>query len=174
MATSAQARIARTTLGKTMRFLELRIPPPVIVVACAGLMWGLAHVWPAFALWPRGAWPFGLGAALGLALIGIVVSLAGKRAFRRAHTTSNPLAPMRSSTLVTTGVYRFTRNPMYLGTLLILIGWAVYLGNPATLLGPLLAALLLTQLQIKPEERILRELFAEHYTDYAAQVRRWI
>jgi protein-S-isoprenylcysteine O-methyltransferase Ste14 len=157
-----------------MRFLELRIPPPVISIACAGLMWLLARVWPAFAVWPRGAWPFGLGAALVLALIGAAVSLAGKREFRRARTTASPLAPTRASALVTTGVYRFTRNPMYLGILVILLGWAVYLGNAATLLGPLLLGLLLNQFQVKPEERILRERFAESYTDYTARVRRWI
>jgi len=157
-----------------MRFLEHRIPPPVIDAACAGLMWWLARALPAFELWPRGVWPFGLGAALGLALLGGAISLAGIWEFRRARTTINPRAPMRARALVTTGVYRFTRNPMYLGMLLVLLGWAVYLGNAATLLGPLLSVLLLGQLQIKPEERILRERFAQDYPRYAARVRRWL
>jgi protein-S-isoprenylcysteine O-methyltransferase Ste14 len=157
-----------------MRFLELRIPPPVIDAACASLMWWLAQMLPAFGLWPRGARPFALSAALGLALLGGMLALAGIWAFYRVRTTGNPLAPRRASTLVTTGIYRFTRNPMYLGMLLVLLGWAVYLGNVATLLGPLLSVLLLNRLQIGPEERVLRERFTEHYARYAAQVRRWV
>ena len=157
-----------------MRYLELRIPPPVIDAACAALMWWLAGALPAWQVWPRGAWPFGLGAALGLALAGGVLALAGLWEFHRAHTTFSPFAPRRSSTLVTTGVYGFTRNPMYLGMLLVLLGWAVYLGNAAALLGPLLSVLLLNRLQIGPEERILRERFTEHYARYAARVRRWV
>ncbi|MDR0275041.1 MAG: isoprenylcysteine carboxylmethyltransferase family protein [Burkholderiaceae bacterium] len=157
-----------------MRFLELRIPPPVIDAACAWLMWRLAGALPALGLWPRGAWPFGWGAALGLGLAGFTLAAAGIREIHRARTTGNPMAPQRASTLVTTGVYGFTRNPMYLGMLLALLGWAAYLGNAAALLGPLLSALLLNRLQIGPEERILRARFGEHYTRYAARVRRWV
>jgi protein-S-isoprenylcysteine O-methyltransferase Ste14 len=169
---SFACHIREVTLA--MRFLELRIPPPVIDAACATLMWWLTGALPAFGLWPSGARPFGLGAALGLALAGSILAVAGIREFRRARTTGNPLAPERASALVTTGVYRHTRNPMYLGMLLVLLGWAAYLGNAAALLGPMLSVLLLNQLQIKPEERILRERFGEHYARYAARVRRWV
>ncbi len=125
-------------------------------------------------LWPRGAWPFGLGAALGLALAGGAIALAGLVEFSRARTTFNLLIP-RASTLVTTGIYRVTRNPMYLGMLLVLLGWAVWLGNAAPFgVLPLSPVLLLNKLQIRPEERILRERFGEHYTRYAGRVRRWV
>jgi len=157
-----------------MRSLELRFPPPLILVACAALMGGVAYALPVFGLWRRGAWPFGLGAALGLVLAGGALGLGGVWEFRRARTTADPRAPARASTLVTTGVYGVSRNPMYLGLLLALLGWAAYLGNAATLLGPLLWVLLLNRLQIAPEERILRERFTEHYTRYAARVRRWV
>ena len=157
-----------------MRWLEHRIPPPVIDLAGIGLMWGLARLFPAAQLWPTGAYPFGVGAAIGLALAGGCIALAGVVEFRRARTTINPLAPQRASTLVQTGVFAITRNPMYLGMLMVLIGWAAYLGNAASLVVLPLFVWVLNALQIQPEERILRERFGEHFTRYAERVRRWV
>lgn len=158
-----------------LRWLEHRIPPPLIDLACAALMWWLSTVWPAAQLWPRGGawWVWGL--AIGLALTGGAVALAGVREFAQARTTVNPLAPEQTRTLVTTGVYTLTRNPMYLGMLLVLLGWGVWLGHAAALvIGPILAVLALNALQIKPEERVMRARFGVHYTRYAARVRRWV
>ena len=157
-----------------MRWLEHRIPPPVIDLGCAALMWGIARWLPGAQIWSPGAYPFALGAAIGLALAGGLIALAGVWEFRRARTTVNPLAPERASTLVQTGVFGLTRNPMYLGMLLVLIGWAAYLGNAASLVVLPLFFWLLNTLQIAPEERILRERFGEHFTRYAARVRRWV
>ena len=157
------------------RWLEHRIPPPVIDLACAALMWWLSALVPAAQLWPRGGAWWVWAIALGLALAGGAVALAGLREFARACTTVNPLAPERTTSLVTSGIYRFTRNPMYLGMLLVLIGWGVWLGNAVALLvGPMLAVLLLNALQIRPEERVMQARFGEVYTRYRASVRRWI
>ena len=157
-----------------MRWLEHRIPPPVIDLACIALMGWLAYAFPGAQLWSKGVYPFGLGAGIGLALAGGLIALAGLREFRRARTTVNPLAPQRASALVQTGVFGLTRNPMYLGMLMVLIGWAAYLGNAVSVLVLPLFVVLLNTLQIKPEERILRERFGEHYSRYAARVRRWV
>lgn len=157
-----------------MRWLEHRIPPPVIDLAGIGLMWWLARSFPAAQLWPLGAYPFGVGAAIGLALAGGLIALAGVWEFRRARTTVNPLSPERASALVQTGIYTITRNPMYLGMLMLLIGWAAYLGNAASPVVLPLFIWVLNTLQIQPEERILRERFGEHFTRYAARVRRWV
>ena len=157
------------------RWLEHRIPPPLIDLACAALMWWLAGLLPQAQLWPRGGSWLVWVVALSLALIGGLIALAGVREFARARTTVNPLAPQRASTLVTGGIYRYTRNPMYLGMLLVLIGWGVWLGNAVALLaGPLLAVLVLNALQIAPEERVMRERFGDDYARYAARVRRWL
>ncbi|MGY0503985.1 methyltransferase family protein [Luteimonas sp. e5] len=156
------------------RWFEHRIPPPVIDVAMAVLMWGLAAWWPQAQLWPRGGgWLVWL-AACALAVAGGVVALAGAREFARAGTTLNPLAPERAHQLVTRGIFRHTRNPMYLGMLLVLAGWGVWLGNAVAFLGLPLMVITLNRLQIKPEEHILRERFGEVYERYAARVRRWI
>ena len=156
------------------RWYEHRIPPPVIDLVCAAVMAWLAGAVPPARLWPAGGdwWVWAL--ALGLALIGALLALAGLLEFRRARTTFNPLAPQRARTVVTRGVYRWTRNPMYLGMLVVLAGWAVWLGSAAALLGLPLSVLLLNRLQIGPEERILRERFGQDYIDYQARVRRWL
>ena len=156
------------------RGLEHRIPPPLIDAACALLMWALARALPQAQLWPPGGSSGVVGAALALAALGGAVALAGTLEFRRAHTTVNPLAPRRASTLVTRGIYRVTRNPMYLGMLGVLAGWAVWLGNIAAWLGLPLSMALLTVLQIRPEERILAERFGAEFERYAARVRRWL
>ncbi len=157
------------------RWLEHRIPPPLIDLACAALMWGLTECVPQAQLWPRAGSMLVWAVAIALAVVGGLIALAGLREFARARTTFNPLTPQRSSALVTSGIYRHTRNPMYLGMLLVLIGWGVWLGNAAALvLGPTLAVLMLNALQIKPEERVMRARFGDDYLRYTARVRRWL
>ncbi len=107
-----------------MNSLELRIPPVALSLLFALAMAAVAYLVPAQVDIPARA-----RLALGLALAGGLVALAGVIAFRRHKTTANPLKPEQSSSLVATGVYRFSRNPMYLGFLLVLAGWAVYLAN---------------------------------------------
>ena len=94
--------------------------------------------------------------------------------FRRARTTVNPLKPETSAALVSTGVYSFTRNPMYLGMALALFAWAVYLSSVWSLLGPVLFALYITRFQIVPEERVLDGLFGASFAAYKKRVRRWL
>jgi protein-S-isoprenylcysteine O-methyltransferase Ste14 len=156
------------------RWLEHRIPPPVIDIACAVLMWALTAALPRARLWPRGGGWLGWAAAIALVLTGALIALAGVREFARARTTVNPLAPARASSLVTSGVFSYTRNPMYLGMLLALVGWAVWLGNAAAWLGLPLFVAVLDALQIRPEERALRARFGTQFDDYAARVRRWL
>jgi protein-S-isoprenylcysteine O-methyltransferase Ste14 len=113
-------------------------------------------------------------AALGLALLGAGSALAGVIAFRASKTTVNPLIPGASSTLVSAGIYRLSRNPMYLGFLLILAAWTVYLSNAvAVLLLPAFVAYM-NQFQIKPEERALLAKFGPRFSQYMAAVRRWV
>lgn len=153
-----------------MQALELKIPPPLVGVLVAGAMWLAAPIGPAM--------PFdaGLRTPLAIALVvaGLGIDLAGLLAFRRARTTVNPLRPERASALVAAGVYRFTRNPMYLGMALLLTGWAVQLGGWLPLAGPLAFAAWITRFQILPEERVLRQRFGPAFDVYAARVRRWL
>lgn len=112
--------------------------------------------------------------AMVLVVLGVGLVLAGGLEFRRAKTTVNPLTPRRASTVVDTGIYRLTRNPMYLGMAVALLGLAAW---TSTLLGYALVpvfSLYMTQFQIKPEERALLNIFGPAFTAYMAKVRRWI
>ena len=153
-----------------MRWLNLKIPPPIVGLLIAALMVLVARHSPVLAL------PNALRQALALAFvaIGALLDLSGALAFRRARTTVNPLQPGKTSAIVDTGVYRFTRNPMYLGMAAMLTGGAVYLAAPLALLGPLAFAAYITRFQIQPEERALLAKFGEPYRAYCHRVRRWL
>jgi protein-S-isoprenylcysteine O-methyltransferase Ste14 len=152
-----------------MRALELRIPPVIVVLAVAICMWVLARVLPALDL----NRPVRLLVASTVAAAGFAIAIAGVVSFRRAKTTVNPLNP-GASELVSTGVYAFTRNPMYLGMALVLLGWAIYLSSVASLAGPLAFVAYITRYQIIPEERVLAGLFGDRFAEYRARVRRWL
>lgn len=150
--------------------LELKVPPVVAVILFAVVMAGVARLLPVLSF----VLPGRLGLAIALTLAGIAMSLVGILAFRRHQTTLNPLNPGAATAIVTTGVYRFTRNPMYVGFVLILAGWAAFLAHMGAVLGVPLCMAYLTQFQIKPEERILLDKFGGSFEDYRARVRRWI
>jgi protein-S-isoprenylcysteine O-methyltransferase Ste14 len=78
------------------------------------------------------------------------------------------------SSFVTSGIYRVTRNPMYLGMAMILVAWAVFLAAPWPFAGPVFWVLYMNRFQINPEEKILAAMFGEEYSRYAASVRRWL
>lgn len=153
-----------------MASLELKIPPLVLLAASGLVMFGLSLIAPALAFpLPRKTVIAGT-----LAVVGACIAVAGVIAFRTSGTTVNPTTPEKSSTVVSGGVYRFTRNPMYLGFALILSGWAAYLSNTASLLVLPAFVAYMNEYQIKPEERVLLTKFGAPFADYMALVRRWI
>jgi protein-S-isoprenylcysteine O-methyltransferase Ste14 len=147
-----------------------RIPPPILMLLAAGLMWVLAH-WMPLAQWISAPWNR-LGGLV--AAVGIAIAVAAFARFRNAGTTVNPLDPSKASRLVTDGVFRVSRNPMYLGLVLLLIGWAVWLGSASPWLVPPLFVIVLTVVQIIPEEQALSRNFGESYLLYRRSVTRWI
>ena len=153
-----------------MTFLELKIPPVALVLVTALLMWLVSWSMPAGAV----AVPARVLFATTLAIVGAATSALGVVAFRRAGTTVNPTKPESTSALVSSGVYTLTRNPMYLGFLLILSGWAIFLTN--ALVFFLLPAFIfyMNRFQIQPEERVLTARFGQEFAAYTARVRRWI
>jgi len=153
-----------------MQALELRIPPPAVALLIAGTMWGISLVAPLLEMpaFVR------VAAAVAIALAGGGFSLAGVISFRRAKTTVNPMKPETTSSLVCSGIYRITRNPMYAGLLVILVAWAVFLSSAWALLGPLAFMLYMNRFQIEPEERVLSAMFGTGYSAYRSSVRRWL
>ena len=153
-----------------MKSLEVKIPPPAVAAAIALAMWGTSRLAPLLEI--PGVWRLGTAAAILLAGIGF--SAGGVLAFRRARTTLNPTKPEQASSLVRSGVYRITRNPMYVGLLCVLVAWAVFLSSAWALLGPVVYVLYIGRFQIAPEERALAALFGSEFADYQAKVRRWL
>ena len=153
-----------------MNALEHRIPPPIVLFLVAALMWGATWITPAASI-PDG-WRWSIAGLL--FVLAALIASSGISAFRRAKTPFDPVRIDRASMLVTTGGYKFTRNPMYLGLAILLLAWAVFLSAPWSLLGPVVFVLFIDRLQIVPEERAMRAKFGAQYDAYAARVRRWL
>ncbi len=153
-----------------MQVFELKVPPVALVVIFAVVMWAVSTAIPAASVPLPGASII----AFVSAFIGGGIAVAGVFAFRRHDTTVNPMKPETTATIVTAGIYRTTRNPMYLGLAFVLLGWAIYLANLAALLLVAAFVAYMTRFQIKPEERALLEKFGSDFADYMAAVRRWI
>ena len=153
-----------------MSALDLKIPPPIVTLVLALLMW----LTPAVAGHLEISFPSRVLWAVVLVCVGQGIAIAGMVAFRRAKTAVNPVNASSASSMVIRGVYRCTRNPMYVGLLLILLAFAAFLANPLAVLWVVVYVLYITRFQIIPEERVLASLFGAEYEAYKGRVRRWI
>ena len=157
-------------MNTPMQALELKIPPPVVAALVAVGMWGVSLAAPVLSMPAAGR----VAAAAAIALAGFAISIAGVVSIRRASTTLNPTKPETTSALVSSGIYRATRNPMYAGLVFVLVAWAVFLSCAWALLGPLVFVLYINRFQIAPEERVLAAMFGSDYAAYKSRVRRWL
>ena len=150
--------------------LKLKIPPPIYAISIALIMWLLSLYLPVAQLvtspWNK------LG--IGLMLVAGFLDFTSLYLFFKKRTTPNPMKPQFTTGLVTNGLYKISRNPMYLGLLIILFGFAIYLGNLTAFLMLPAFYFVITEMQIKPEEQMLEEKFGEEYLDYKRKVRRWL
>ena len=133
-------------------------------------MWAV-HRWL-----PFGQFAFAAQRTLAVVLLcsGLLLMAAALFSLAKARTTVNPLRPARASNLVTSGVFCVSRNPIYLGDVLILAAWVLWLGAPLNfvLLGLFIGWI--DKVQIRAEERALQQLFDHSYATYCARVRRWL
>ena len=153
-----------------MQALELKIPPPVLMVLCVVVM----DLVDRFIQLGTFTIPVQTELAVLLGLIGISTMMLGMLAFRGAGTTLDPRRPEQATKLVMHGIFRYTRNPMYLGMAVILLAWGIGLGNGLALVLIPCFMLYLNRFQIRPEERWMRQRFGDQYQQYRADVRRWI
>ncbi len=153
-----------------VQVLELRIPPVLQMIIVAVGMWVFSVVFPAL----NAPVSSTMGLSASSISLGVIVAVLGVLEFRRANTTVDPRFPDRSSRLVVSGVYRISRNPMYLGFFLVLFGWAWYLMNYLAFLLLPLFVVYMNCFQIQPEERYMAQKFGDEFDKYAARVRRWI
>ena len=150
--------------------LRHRIPPVAVTLVVAALMWLISALTPALALPEKSR----MLCMLLLAMAAVYTGIAGVVEFRRANTTVNPLAPGNCSQLVESGIFRYTRNPMYLALLMALIGWSIFLGNPWSLVMVLFWVLYIDRYQIRPEEEALEAAFGDAFRNYRSRVRKWL
>ena len=150
--------------------LDAKLPPPVVMLLCGVAVWAAVRAWPTLAIPLPGRGPLGIGVfALGLA-----IELVAAARFFLARTTVNPLSPQKATTLVTGGLNRVSRNPMYVGQALLLAGWALWLAHVLAPLGAVAYVLYITRFQILPEERALAARFGDAWIAYRSRVRRWL
>ena len=148
--------------------IENKIPPPVVALFFGVVMWLMSsgsqdpisttRILGIFACW----------------LIGTYFSVSALLLFRQAKTTTNPLKPQSATSLVVSGVFGLSRNPMYVGVAFILLAWSIYLGSSWALLGVVGFVIFINQFQIVPEERAMLALFDEEFVSYSKKVRRWL
>ena len=153
-----------------MNFLELKVPPVAQVIVTAAAMAGVSKVVPALKFSLKGS----AAVAVGLGAIGVGSAILGVTQFKKAQTTPNPQALEKVSSLVTSGVYQYSRNPMYVGLVLVLFSWALYLSHFLAFVLLPIFILYMTRFQIQPEERMLAQKFGKAYQVYKAKVRRWV
>ncbi|MDO6444928.1 isoprenylcysteine carboxylmethyltransferase family protein [Colwellia sp. 1_MG-2023] len=153
-----------------MTKLELKVPPLLLVLIFATLMWLFQPFFQIKVYDPLVAQAL----FIFFECVGGLIILMGALAFKKAETTVNPTKPETTSSLVKMGIYHFTRNPMYLGMACCLIGWGFYLSNPNALVFILGFILYINRFQIKPEEKILTDMFQQEFIDYCTSVRRWL
>ncbi|GGE89371.1 methyltransferase family protein [Pseudoalteromonas gelatinilytica] len=153
-----------------MNKLELKVPPVVLLLIIALMMWGTAELFMSFSF----SFFAPTFVALLIAFSGVMFALLGVYQFRKQGTTVDPRIPEKSASLVTSGVYQFSRNPMYVGMLLMLVGWGIYLGNIASFIMLPVFILYMNRFQIMPEEMFMAEKFGLAYQQYQKSVRRWL
>lgn len=153
-----------------MKLLEKKLPPLVVLFIFGCIVWLISKIAPAIHVDKN--WHVFI--ILFLILGATLFCTLGVMSFKKAETTVNPLNPENASTLVISGIYKISRNPMYVGFALFLLAWASYLTAPFSLIGVLGFIFYMNRFQIVPEERALLELFGKDFEEYKAKVRRWL
>lgn len=156
-----------------LKYLELKCPPPIVMLVAAIIAMiisqkNVAFIQQQLTIVDNFVWP------LLFLIAGIVVAIAGVKEFKDHQTTVNPIQPEKTTSLVTSGIYQFTRNPMYLGMLIVLLGWADLLDSFLAYSGGLTFFLYISAFQVKPEEYVMKDKFGQEFSQYCAQVRRWL
>jgi protein-S-isoprenylcysteine O-methyltransferase Ste14 len=146
------------------------IPPPIVTASFCALMWWLDQQTQTMRIHTLANRP------LAIALLAIALGLMAAAVFEfwKHRTTVNPMNPGLTSTLVSTGVFRFSRNPIYAGDALLIVAWAIWLNSITALISLPLFIAYISKFQIQPEEVMLASKFKEQFTNYCKSVRRWV
>ena len=147
--------------------METKIPPPIVTLIFIFLIGFSNRLIEPFS--------FEYQTPLGVIIIicGLSVLISAARVFKQLETTINPMQPSQASKLAIIGPFKYTRNPMYLGMSIMLIGFGLFFGAKLTVCLVVMFVLYITVFQIIPEERAMEEKFTD-WKDYCSKVRRWL
>ncbi|WP_420548371.1 methyltransferase family protein [Curvivirga sp.] len=153
-----------------MTWLQLKFPPPLVALVFLIHLGLVAYLYPDTIF----SFPYQSYIAVIIGLIGLALGITASIEFRKVKTAVNPRKPELAQSLVTNGIFKYSRNPMYLGLVIIICAAVIFAGNFITLMHPILLVMYLHFFQIRPEERILLDKFGEDYLVYMTHTRRWI
>ena len=148
--------------------METKIPPPLVT-----LIFGLS-IYFSRELFPTIEIKYSFYVGIFLLLLGFLILISAVRLFRIDQTTVNPLSPMQATKLVTEGIFKFSRNPMYLGMACVLASLAMFFNIIGGIVFITLFCAYITKFQIVPEEKAMLDLFSEDFDQYKQTTRRWI
>ncbi|AYV20033.1 methyltransferase family protein [Vibrio mediterranei] len=154
-----------------MKALELKIPPVLLFILFAVSMYALAAIdndWLYMHIPLKSIWVTALFVFSGY------MGISGVLEFKKAKTTVDPTKPTKASSVVDTGIFSKTRNPMYVALFTLLLSWGFWLEDGLSLFLSMFFIPYMNRFQIKPEERALEKIFGDDYLSYKAKVRRWI
>ncbi|MEX2604805.1 MAG: isoprenylcysteine carboxylmethyltransferase family protein [Gracilimonas sp.] len=150
--------------------LKLKIPPVVVFLICCALMWAIHKLFPNSGL----KLEFRMEILVSLIAVGGFFGIVSLYQFARKSTTVNPHKPQNTNRFVKSGVYKISRNPMYLALVLVLGAAVFYWGNPFTIVVLPLFVWYMNEFQIKPEEEVMEQKFGDKFVEYRKEVRRWL
>ena len=145
-----------------------KIPPPIVTLICGLAIYFSKTFFNKFFSYNNNT------ISLFLLILGFTVFTLAVKAFNRQKTTVNPLEPRQASSLVSSGIFKYSRNPMYLGMLIILLALSFKFNLVGGIVISLFFYLFITKFQILPEEEAMNELFGDEFTEYSYRTRRWI
>ena len=148
--------------------METKIPPPLVTLVFGMSIYFSREMFPAIEI------QYSLYLGIFLLLSGFFILVSAVRLFRKDETTVNPLSPEQATKLVTDGIFKYSRNPMYLGMALVLSSITVFFNLIGGIILIALFCAYITKFQILPEERAMRDLFSDDFDKYTKVTRRWI
>lgn len=145
-----------------------KIPPPIVTFICGLAIYFSKTFFIQFFSYNNNT------ISLFLLILGLTVFILAIKAFNRQKTTVNPLEPRQASSLVSSGIFKYSRNPMYLGMLIILLAISFKFNLVGGIIISLFFYIFITKFQILPEEEAMNELFGDEFIEYSTRTRRWI
>ncbi|HAZ80916.1 MAG TPA: hypothetical protein DCX08_13385 [Porticoccaceae bacterium] len=148
--------------------MDNKIPPPIVALVCGLIIFFSKHLFPIY------EHQSAIIYSVPVLFLGVIILALAALSFRKYSTSLNPLAPEKASSLVTSGIFGYSRNPMYLGMLLILVSIAITFNVYGGFIMSIIFLLFITRFQIIPEEAAMEKLFTDEFLYYKKRTRRWI